>query len=191
MVPARRLKTFQATAQDSSCKLCSCEKGSLRISLCTFLMHASMHFSLLSPFMPHFHSPAHASVQYTVYFPCVCLYAIHCLISLCACLFTLLHSLCFTVYLPCAFLYTCHCLLSLRMPLCSSLCTSLFMPPCVSLSTFNHCSICVDGFLDLGLGNYVFYREFVCVLQKLKRCVVSGGLALLLFCDSGVGNCHL
>ena len=47
--------------------------------------------------------PTHACVHFTVYFPCACLHAFHCL--------------------PYACLYAFHCLLSFCMPPCISLCS--------------------------------------------------------------------
>ena len=91
---------------------------SLRISLCSFAMHASN--CLLSLCMPLCISlstfPAHASMHFTVYFPCACLYEFHCLlplcmhlcISLCTCpMHFAVHfpwhaSMHFIVYFPCA-----------------------------------------------------------------------------------------
>ena len=82
---------------------------SLRISLCTFPLHASMH--------------------QTLYFPCACLYAFHCLLSLCIHLCTCLRtcpmraSMYLTVYFFCVRLYAFQRLLSPCMHLCVSLCT--------------------------------------------------------------------
>ena len=79
--------------------------------------------------------PVHACMHYIVYFPCACLYALHCLLSLCMPLcISLSNALCmhrgtslctcpmqasmyFAVYFPCACLYAFSCLLSLCMRL--------------------------------------------------------------------------
>ena len=91
-------------------------------SLCTCPTHASMHFTV--------YFPAHASVHFTVHFPCACLYAFHCLLSLCISLSTFpTHcSMDVTLYLPYGSLYVFCCALSLCMPLC------------ISLSNFRLCS---------------------------------------------------
>ena len=121
----------------------------LRISLSTLRMplfnftvaHASMHLPQHLPY---------ASLKFTVYFPCGCLYAFHCLLSLR--IYALASALALRMAL-CS-LYACHCLLSLPMHLCNSLYTCPYaclyacryashsvlarrMPLCSSLRTFS------------------------------------------------------
>ena len=108
-------------------------------------------------------STAHASMHFTVYFPCACLYASHCLLSL----------------------RVRHCLLSLRMPLVYSFhcLLSLRMHLCISLPTFPmqlSCPEC-NGFSTRTLGN-AFSRKQVCcrctkrALAELEDCSYSHSL---------------
>ena len=136
------------------------------MTLSTFPAHAAMNFSLLSlrmrPCTCLSTCPTHASMHFTVYCPCACLYAAHCLLSVClpqcisastclrmhpcTCLSTCpTHaSMHFNVYFPCACLYAFHCLLSPCVHLCVLLCAcpshftvhSLRTPLCVSLSVY-------------------------------------------------------
>ena len=78
----------------------------LCISLSTLRVPLCISLSIFS---------AHASMHFTVYFLCACLYAFHCLLSLCMhprtslCTFPVHASILFTLYLPYACLYAFHC----------------------------------------------------------------------------------
>ena len=107
------------------------------ISLSTFPAHASMHFTVYFPCACIF--TLYLCVP-RCYFPCACLCAFHCLVSLRTPLFISLPrfpahaSTHLTLYLPHACRYAFHCLLSLRVPLCNF--TVYF--PCACLYAF-HC----------------------------------------------------
>ena len=107
-----RTSTTPISAQFSHLDHSDCKIAVHFISLCALSMHASMHF--------------------TVYFPCACLYTLHCLLSLrmslciflsssrtCLyafhCTFPVHASMHFTLYLPYACLCAFHCAFPMQL----------------------------------------------------------------------------
>ena len=170
LVPPRRFK-IPALRKRASLSYARARRNarSLHNSLCTFPLRASMHF--------------------TIYFPCACLYALHCLLSLHTPLrislsaFLVRTSMHLCQYLPYACLYAFDGLLSLCMHLCISLCTcpmhaSLHFTvyfPCACMYAFHSvlalcislCTFPTHAFMHFTA--YFPYAVKLCRMQRLYR----------------------
>ena len=111
------ISTTLIPAEKRKCKI------AIHISLSTFPVRPSMHFTL--------YLPVHASMRFTVYFLCAFLHASRCHFP-CACLYAFhcLHSLCTHL---CACLSTCPTHFTVRFPYGSSMHFTVYFPYAVEL----------------------------------------------------------